>query len=263
MKYMRQILTRLSLCWLAARLTAVLACLLVLPGCLTTMLWEGESTMVSEMVLLGEEVEQTTGSLELADTGLVFGSSDGVEYSLKPLGSKGEPITALLLESDHCEVVAAELERLLVVCDAQILETDSSLEIRVRLRPNVLVESVPDLNVDPSLRTWMVNHLLSNPVGSYRAKVVLEEVSEKLSRRSGDDKIQAQFVQRLTRYKRVEVEEDSMSVWAKIAFTPITLSLDLVLSVFWAWLSDEIDGEDEDARSGVTFSDHSPVVERK
>ena len=258
MKYMRRDLPSLRNHWLAARLMVVLACCLVLPGCLTTMLWEGESTTVSEMVLLGEDVEQTTGSLELADVGLLFGSSDGVELWAEPLGANGELLMALLADSGHCEVFAATLERGFVVRDAQVLRADSSVEVRVRLRPNVSVQSVPGLDVEPSLRAWMVGHLMADPVGVHRAKVVLEEGVGGLVRRDGAAKIQTDFVQRFTRYKQVEVEEESLSVWAKIAFTPVTLTIDLVFSVFWAWLSSEIDGDDDgnDDASGLTFADH-------
>ena len=109
----------------------------------------------------------------------------------------------------------------------------------------------------------MVGHLMADPVGVHRAKVELEEGTGSLTRRDGAVKIPSDFVQKFTRYKRVEVEEESLSVWAKIAFTPVTLTIDLVFSIFWAWLSSEIDDDDDDEASGLTFADHPSASERK
>lgn len=241
----------------------VLACLVVLPGCLTTALWESRSDIVSKTVLVGEDVERQSGNLELADTGIVFGSGDDVDIWATPLGPEGELAMALLADADYCEVLAAKLELVSVVCDEDVVEADSTLEIKVRLRANVPAETVPELDVEPAIHAWMVSHLMTQPVGLYRTAMVLEGVVGERRRRPGATKIQATYVKRLTRYQRVEVEEEPLSIWAKIALTPITLTLDIALSAFWAWLTNDSDGDDDHTAPRPTLSENPGESEQE
>lgn len=71
----------------------------------------------------------------------------------------------------------------------------------------------------------------------------------------GTRAIPATYVQSVTRYERVTIEKEGMSVWSKLALTPFTLALDLVFGGTWAAIFAEDDDEgDEEYGSGTRRS---------
>jgi hypothetical protein len=65
----------------------------------------------------------------------------------------------------------------------------------------------------------------------------------------------AEYVHQQERYELVEVREEGLSVWAKIALTPVTLSLDLVGGIIWGWLSSLGDPDDDESKRRSGESD--------
>jgi len=67
----------------------------------------------------------------------------------------------------------------------------------------------------------------------------------------GSQNVSATYVQQVTRYQRGRIENERMSIWGKIALTPVTLAIDLVLGIAWSAVFGSDYNDDDDEREDL------------
>ena len=117
------------------------------------------------------------------------------------------------------------------------LQELSKLQMLVRLRG--LSDSVT-LRMRPDL-VWLASGVsVQGGQGLCKVEVTLQ-ASGSAEEAEGAPVVPATYEDRLASYQRVTYEEESLSIWAKLAFTPVTLVLDVAFGALWQALVGEED----------------------
>lgn len=142
----------------ACRLVPLLV-LLLLPGCLTAMLWEIDDDdfpddesggSYYEDTLADDVVEELAGALVLDGDALLFCRPDGAAlWSLQP-GEGAGAVLALLADVEFGRVVDADVYTEVERAGSHVLTEQTSVRIRFELRPEAAVREVDE--VSPNAR---------------------------------------------------------------------------------------------------------------
>ena len=126
------------------------------------------------------------------------------------------------------------------------LQELSKLQMLVRLRG--LSDSVT-LRMRPDL-VWLASGVsVQGGQGLCKVEVTLQ-ASGSAEEAEGAPVVPATYEDRLASYQRVTYEEESLSIWAKLAFTPVTLVLDVAFGALWQALVGEEEDDDDDLLDG-------------
>ena len=162
------------------RLPGLAVCLLllcVLPGCLTSKLWQldQETTTRTEV---SERIEACLpGELEVGASALVGRFADSVTVAVQPVGIAGEALLSVLAAAKEYAVHEVVLDDVRVVVGAEVAEQSMHVALRVNLTADHFAQVVSERDLHPAAAAALARGLL----GDAQVPAVCREIANHLA----------------------------------------------------------------------------------